>query len=313
MALCFNEAMMSTFNTQRRLSASPSAVFDAIRDAKRLAKWWGPSGFTNTFDVFEFQTGGRWHFNMTGPDGKTYPNQSVFSSIEADRQVVIDHVNHPHFQLKITLEPVDGGTLLSWSQTFADANVAQALSAMVTTANEQNLDRLESELNSVSNHSMDLHFQRDVAVPKGLVWRAWTEPALLMQWFCPRPWQTIACEIDLRPGGVFKTTMQSPEGMQFPNSGTYLEVLPNQRLVWTNALLPGFRPVPNTPVGESAVGHFHFTAIIELADLGEQGTRYTATVLHGDEASCKKHEAMGFETGWGIALDQMVSMIQQGI
>jgi uncharacterized protein YndB with AHSA1/START domain len=139
---------MSTFNTQRHLAASPRTVFNAIRDASRLAKWWGPAGFTNTFDVFEFITAGRWQFKMIGPDGTVYPNQSVFSLIEPDRLVVIDHVNLPHFQLKIELEPVNGGTLLHWRQTFADPAVAQAMAAMVTVANEQNLDRLESELNS---------------------------------------------------------------------------------------------------------------------------------------------------------------------
>ena len=137
---------MTTFNTQRLLSATPSAVFNAIEDAHRLARWWGPAGFTNTFELFEFRNAGRWHFHMIGPDGTTYPNRSVFTLIEPDRQVVIDHVNQPHFQLKITLEPMNDGTLLHWSQHFADAHVAQAVAKIVTVANEQNLDRLAAEL-----------------------------------------------------------------------------------------------------------------------------------------------------------------------
>jgi len=83
---------------------------------------------------------------MIGPDGKTYPNESVFSSIEVDRQVVIQHVCQPHFQLTITLEPSAGGTLLSWVQTFADASVAQNIRHIVEPANEQNLDRLGAAL-----------------------------------------------------------------------------------------------------------------------------------------------------------------------
>ncbi len=162
------------------------------------------------------------------------------------------------------------------------------------------------------NALLDLSFTRNVDVPKNLVWRAWTEPALLMPWFCPQPWKTVACEIDLRPGGVFSTTMQSPEGQRFANLGCYLEVFPNEKLVWTNALLPGLRPSPSSTTSGDASVDFKFTAMIELADHAG-GTRYTATVMHADEAGTKQHAAMGFEQGWGAALDQLVAMIKQGI
>ncbi len=156
---------------------------------------------------------------------------------------------------------------------------------------------------------LDLTFQRMVDVPKERIWRAWTEPALLMPWFCPLPWKTIEAEIDLRPGGIFRTTMLSPEGQTFPNLGCYVEVIPNQKLVWTNALLPGFRPSASSPSCGDAQADFKFTAIIELADHAG-GTRYTATVIHADEAGCSQHAAMGFEGGWGTALDQLVAMVK---
>jgi len=89
---------------------------------------------------------------------------------------------------------------------------------------------------------LDLSFTRIIDVPRELVWRAWTEPELLKPWFCPLPWKTIDCEIDLRPGGIFRTTMQSPEGQEFPGTGCYLEIKPNEKLIWTNALGPGYRP-----------------------------------------------------------------------
>lgn len=160
--------------------------------------------------------------------------------------------------------------------------------------------------------TLDLCFTRVVDVPRPLVWRAWTEPELLKPWFCPLPWKTIDCEIDLQPGGIFRTTMQSPEGQEFPNLGCYLEITPNEKLVWTNALLPGYRPALPSPTCGADDASFMFTAMIELADDGP-GTRYTATVIHADEAGCKKHADMGFEAGWGAALDQLVAMIKQGI
>lgn len=157
---------------------------------------------------------------------------------------------------------------------------------------------------------LDLFFERIVDVPQALIWRAWTEPELLKKWFCPLPWQTIDCEIDLRPGGVFRTTMQSPEGMQFPNLGCFLEVLPNEKLVWTNALLPEFRPSTLSATCGAEDAAFMFTATIALAP-HEGGTRYSARVIHADEAGCQKHAEMGFEQGWGIALDQLVTMVKK--
>ena len=166
-----------------------------------------------------------------------------------------------------------------------------------------------------------LRMQRRFAAPRELVWRAWTEPALLKQWFCPLPWKTIDAELDVRPGGIFRTTMQSPEGKEYPNTGCYLETVKNERIVWTNAMLPGFRPAPvNAPCGDDT--EFMFTAKVEFEPhgvngesgvSGVSGTKYRATVIHADEAGCQKHAAMGFEGGWGAALEQLVAMVKKGI
>lgn len=143
---------------------------------------------------------------------------------------------------------------------------------------------------------LDLVLERVVDVSPTLVWRAWTEPKHVMQWFTPAPWQTTQCEIDLRPGGRFFTMMRSPEGQEFPNIGCYLEVVPNQRLIWTDALLPGYRPAEKP----------FFTAVLTLEPKGA-GTRYVAMALHRDAEGKKQHEEMGFHTGWGKALDQLVA------
>ena len=156
---------------------------------------------------------------------------------------------------------------------------------------------------------LDLVLERVVDVPVELVWRAWTEPELLKRWFTPAPWTTVACEIDLRPGGAFRTTMRSPEGEEFPGTGCWLEVVENARLAWTNALLPGWRPAPApAPKGSGEDCHdLVFTAIIAMEPHGG-GTRYTATALHQDEGGRSKHAEMGFHDGWGKALDQLVAL-----
>jgi uncharacterized protein YndB with AHSA1/START domain len=150
----------------------------------------------------------------------------------------------------------------------------------------------------------DLVLERIVDVPPERVWQAWTDPEQLKQWFTPRPWATVECEIDLRPGGIFRTVMRSPEGEEHGGVGCYLEVVENERLVWTGALLPGFRPAP-----EAADG-LPFTAIISLEPHG-QGTKYTAIAIHRDEEGSAKHAAMGFHQGWGAALDQLVELAKR--
>ncbi len=143
---------------------------------------------------------------------------------------------------------------------------------------------------------LDLVLERVVDVPPEKVWAAWTRPEHVVHWFAPAPWRCVDCEIDLRPGGMFKTVMRSPEGEEFPGAGCYLEIVPNERLVWTDALLPGWRPAPEP----------FFTAVLTLEPRGA-GTRYVATAIHGDEAGAKKHADMGFLHGWGAALDQLVA------
>jgi uncharacterized protein YndB with AHSA1/START domain len=102
----------------KTLGASPAAVFDAMSDPIRIARWWGPAGFTNTIHEFEFSPGGRWLLTMHGPDGRDYPNESRFTRIEADRLLEIEHLCGHHFVLAIELEPKGGGTEVKWRQTF---------------------------------------------------------------------------------------------------------------------------------------------------------------------------------------------------
>lgn len=146
---------------------------------------------------------------------------------------------------------------------------------------------------------LDLVLERVIDVPPELVWTVWTTPKHLKHWFVPKPWTITDCEVDLRPGGVFRSVMRSPEGQEFPNLGCFLEIVPKERLVFTDTLLPGFRPAPEP----------FFTAVLTLTPEGK-GTRYKAIAIHRDEAGREKHEKMGFHDGWGTVLTQMVEYIK---
>lgn len=160
-------------------------------------------------------------------------------------------------------------------------------------------------LNPPMNPQLDLQLVRDVPITPAQAFEGWTVPETLMQWFCPRPWRVVACDIDLQCGGVFATVMQSPEGHTLPRSeGTFLAIEAPHRLVWTNILGPGFRPNP------PAAGDFGFVCELRFDALPGGGTRYQATVRHVDEAGKLAHEKMGFEAGWSAALAQLVALMQ---
>jgi len=158
----------------------------------------------------------------------------------------------------------------------------------------------------------DLTFERVVPVTAAQLWQGWTDSATLMKWFTPAPWRTVDAEIDPCPGGIFRTVMQGPNGESGGGGvGCVLEAVPNRRFVWTTALGPGF--VPNAPVE----GGFHFTGILEFlpvdGNLGSGATStggmlYRATGRHATQAEADQHAAMGFEVGWGLALDQLVAL-----
>jgi uncharacterized protein YndB with AHSA1/START domain len=140
----------ATFRCHRVLPCSPERVFEAFARPELLARWWGPNGFTNDFEVFEFRPGGRWKFVMHGPEGTRHPNESVFLEIEAPARLVIHHVSRPRYVLTVRLATHDGGTALDWAQEFEDRVVAARLRHIVEPANEQNIDRLQAVLSGES-------------------------------------------------------------------------------------------------------------------------------------------------------------------
>jgi uncharacterized protein YndB with AHSA1/START domain len=143
----------------------------------------------------------------------------------------------------------------------------------------------------------ELVLTRLVDVPAEKLYRCWTEPALLTQWFAPLPWTTPHAELNVYAGGANRITMRSPEGEDMPNEGIYLEVVPNQKLVFTDAFKAGWVPTAAAFM------------VVELTFAPEDGkTRYTARARHWTKEAADQHVAMGFHVGWGICADQLVAL-----
>jgi uncharacterized protein YndB with AHSA1/START domain len=219
---------VTTFITSRDIPASVEQVFAAISNPDRLARWWGPAGFTNTFTLCEFKSGGRWLFTMHGPDGNDYVNENIFAEIHPPRMVVVQHVSEPKFRLTIALTESIKGTVVSWSQKIENADIARRIEHIVVPANEQNLDRLSAEvLQRINGNGMRIIVETMVAAPVDEVWRAYTSPEDIKQWNAASDdWHTTAATVDLRVGGAFSSRMEAKDGsFGFDFTGTYTKIV----------------------------------------------------------------------------------------
>lgn len=146
-------------------------------------------------------------------------------------------------------------------------------------------------------NNRELVLERIIDAPVENVFKAWTDPELLKQWFAPLPWTTPQAELDVRPGGANLIVMRSPEGVDMPNRGVYLEVVPNKRLVITDAYTKAWEPSE----------HPFMTVVLTFEDVGGK-TKYTARARHWTVADREKHEQMGFHEGWGLCADQLAAV-----
>jgi len=153
-------------------------------------------------------------------------------------------------------------------------------------------------LMTITGDERELVLTRVIDAPAEALYRCWTDPELMIQWFTPAPWTTVEVVTELRPGGASKIVMEGPDGTQFPNHGVYLEIVPNEKIVFTDAYTAGWEPSAEP----------FFTGIITFEDLGKGLTRYTAVARHWTLENKAKHEAMGFHQGWGAAADQLTAL-----
>ena len=151
-----------------------------------------------------------------------------------------------------------------------------------------------------STEGRDLVLTRFIAAPPEKVFRAWTEADLLKQWFAPLPFTVSQVELDVRPGGSSLIVMRGPDGKEFPNRGVYLEVVPNERLVTTDAFVKAWQPSDNP----------FMTIELTFEDI-EGKTKYTARVHHWTIADREQHEKMGFHQGWPICTEQLAALVEQ--
>jgi uncharacterized protein YndB with AHSA1/START domain len=158
---------------------------------------------------------------------------------------------------------------------------------------------MTTKIDVAPNHERELVLARIVDATPEQLFKVWTTPELFPQWFCPQPWRAECVKMELKPGGAAETTMYGPDGEVFPNLGVYLEVVPNEKIVFTDAFTAGWVPVE---------GGGMMTATLTFEPTGDGKTRYIARAAHPTVEKLKEHEQMGFHEGWGIVADQMEAL-----
>jgi uncharacterized protein YndB with AHSA1/START domain len=215
----------------RIFDAPRELVFEAWTDPKHIAQWWGPNGFTNTIHSMDVRPGGEWNFIMHGPDGVDYVNKIVYREVVKPERLVYDHVSGPLFHATVTFEEQGGKTKLTVQMLFESAGLRNRVAEQFGAVEglNQTLGRLVTHLPKMSD---DFVITRELDAPRDLVFKAWTEPERLAQWWGPKGVTMVSTKVDLRPGGIFHYGMRGPDGREMWGKFVYREIVPPERMVF---------------------------------------------------------------------------------
>jgi uncharacterized protein YndB with AHSA1/START domain len=286
--------------TATRIFDAPRAlVWRAFTDPDHLKHWWGPNGFSCTFHEFDLRPGGAWNFIMHGPDGKDYENEWVFVEIDWMERIILDHTNFPRHRLTMRFEDADGAkTKLLFQQVFESLDDYEKIKLVALPGLTQNLDRWAAHLPQIDPNRRELTIKRTFAVPRDLVWRAWTDPEELAKWWGPACFTNPVCELDLRPGGAIHIVMRGPDGTDYPMRGEFREIVPPERLVFTNYPVDG--------EGHQLIDGLTTVTFVERGDTTEM-TLHTRAIGLSPQAP---YMIAGMGAGWGQSIERLAALVQ---
>lgn len=289
----------------RVIRASPERVFDAWTDPSKIARWFGPDGYTTTTHEFDLRPGGLWLHTMRGPDGTDYQNRIEFVEVERPRRLVYDHHSTPRFRTTVAFEPEgDGQTRMSFRMVFADADGYRTATEKFGAREgaKQTLARLAGFVEQPGAPTLvaarrtywpPVTVERVFRAPVEKVWKMWTTKEGLETWYWPEPLAGTVRKLDLRPGGQWEI---GAAGLDHTSRGTFSEVAPNRRLCMVASIdfIPG-------------VEAYDRVDIVEFEPVAK-GTKmtFTASRMHSDEWQLLA------DGGWGSSLDKLQRALETG-
>lgn len=304
----------------RVFDAPRDLVWRAMTDPAHVVRWWGPRGFTTTIEKMEVRPGGTWKHVMHGPDGTDYPNQCVFTEVVPGERLVFVQGGATPDGSEVQFVATWSFDALSESRTrvtvrmvFPSAadrdRVAKEYGAVEGLT--QTLDRLGEELTAGGAvPERDFVISRVFDAPRDMVFRAWTEPKQLARWWGPKMFSAPTCEADVRPDGAYRIVMRSPDGVEYPMRGVYVEVTENERLVYT-ADISGHPPEWEAEFQKHAGKSQPVGEILNIITFEEQGagTKLTVRMRFGSAAVRDAMVKMGMNEGWSSSLDRLTELL----
>ncbi len=310
----------------RVFDAPRELVWQAWTDPRHVVHWWGPRGFTTTIEEMDVRPGGEWKHVMRGPDGVNYPNYSVFTEVVKPERIVYSHGGHREggpeisFVSTWTFDVVaPGKTRLTIRMVFptADARNLVVKEFGALEGAKQTLARLAEHLaatapsTTAENTARDFVISRTFAAPRELVWKAWTEPKHMAQWWGPHNFTNPVCEMDVRVGGQYRIVMRGPEGDEYPLEGTFRDIVPPERLVlfmdcsahpeeWHNLVNPN-RDRSNKP----------YLGCIQIVTFETEGDKTKLTIRTRLESAAIRDNMVkvGMNEGWSGSLDRLQALL----
>ena len=291
----------------REFDAPRELVFSAWTDPSHLAQWWGPNGFTTTTHSFDFKAGGVWRFVMHGPDGRDYQNRITFEEIVPPARIVYRHgggadVEPVQFRQTVTFEDVGGRTRIIWRSDFPSAAERDRVIKEYGAAEglTQTMARLEHHVLETPRAEREVTITRVFDAPRALVFAAWTDPRHLAQWWGPQGFTNPVCEFDARVGGAIRIHMRGPDGVVYPMQGEVRELVPPERLVFTNIAVDA----AGNPIIEG------LTTVTFAVDAGR-----TKLVVYS-RAKAVAAQALvnlqGMEIGWTQSIERLEALLARG-
>jgi uncharacterized protein YndB with AHSA1/START domain len=297
----------------RVFDAPRDLVFEAWTSREHVAQWWGPNGFTTTTQSMDVRPGGEWIFVMHGPDGTDYKNHIVYREVVRPERLVYDHITGPLFRATVIFDAEGEKTRISMRMVFETAElrnrVAEEFGAVEGL--EQTLNHLGEHVAKIAaEHADDFVISREFDAPRDLVFKAWTEPKRLAQWWGPKGFKLKVANVDLRPGGMFLYGMTAPDGNEMWGKFIYREITPPERMVFIVSFSDENGGTTRHPM--SPTWPLQMLNVVTLTDHGEKTTltlrssAYEATQEERDTFRAGRSSMQGGFTG---TFDQLTAYL----
>ncbi len=306
----------------RTFDAPRELVWRAWTDPEQVVKWWGPFGFTTTTKKMDVRVGGTWIHTMHGPDGVDYPNASKFLEVVKPERLVYEHGGASEggppaqFVCTVTFEDVGGKTRVTMRSVFPSKEARDLVVREygAVEGGRQHLAKLADHLGLMAPSPSGKPRERNLTItrvfdaPLAMVWRAWTDPAMLKRWWGPRGYTLPHCTIDLRVGGGWMYCMRSPEGQDFWCKGTYLEIVPLERIVTSDH----FCDAKGNRISPASIGMPEGMPddMVLTITFTELKGRTTVTINQSIPESVAKK--CGAPDGWNQSFDKLAEELAKG-